>query len=233
MLNRTSVTSQRNELPVWPEQGLTRVPYWLFQDRAGLRRGAAPAVPGPAMELPVPGGRGAERRRLLHHRPSATRPSSSRATADGELYAFENRCAHRGALIALEQRGNAKDFSCVYHAWTYDRQGNLIGVAFKDGIKGKGGMPPRSACRITGRASCGWPSCTGWCSAASPTRCPRSRSIWARRSPAASSASWRGASPSCSAGTRRRCPTTGSSTWRTSRTPITPASCTCSSRPSS
>src|SRR5262249_35720430 len=34
-----------------------------------------------------------------------------------------------------------RDFSCVYHAWTYDRQGNLIGVAFKDGIKGKGGMP--------------------------------------------------------------------------------------------
>ncbi|MGH6714182.1 MAG: aromatic ring-hydroxylating dioxygenase subunit alpha, partial [Bradyrhizobium sp.] len=61
--------------------------------------------------------------------------------SDGELYAFENRCAHRGALIALEQRGNAKDFSCVYHAWTYDRQGNLIGVAFKDGVKGKGGMP--------------------------------------------------------------------------------------------
>jgi anthranilate 1,2-dioxygenase large subunit len=61
--------------------------------------------------------------------------------SDDELYAFANRCAHRGALIALEQRGNAKDFSCVYHAWTYDRQGNLTGVAFKDGVKGKGGMP--------------------------------------------------------------------------------------------
>ena len=26
---------------------------------------------------------------------------------DGEIYAFENRCAHRGALIALEKSGRA------------------------------------------------------------------------------------------------------------------------------
>jgi anthranilate 1,2-dioxygenase large subunit len=60
--------------------------------------------------------------------------------SDGELYAFENRCSHRGALIALETRGNTKAFTCVYHAWSYDRQGNLKEVAFKEGIKGKGGM---------------------------------------------------------------------------------------------
>jgi anthranilate 1,2-dioxygenase large subunit len=61
---------------------------------------------------------------------------------DGEIYAFENRCAHRGALICLDTQGKArKDFSCVYHAWTYDMKGDLIGVAFKDGIRGKGGMP--------------------------------------------------------------------------------------------
>jgi anthranilate 1,2-dioxygenase large subunit len=34
--------------------------------------------------------------------------------ADNEVYAFENRCAHRGALIALEDSGNAEDFTCVY-----------------------------------------------------------------------------------------------------------------------
>ena len=62
--------------------------------------------------------------------------------ADGEIYAFENRCAHRGALIcAGESRQGQKDFSCVYHAWSYDRQGDLTGVAFKNGVKGKGGMP--------------------------------------------------------------------------------------------
>jgi anthranilate 1,2-dioxygenase large subunit/terephthalate 1,2-dioxygenase oxygenase component alpha subunit len=61
--------------------------------------------------------------------------------ADGEIYAFENRCVHRGALICLEDSGKARDFQCVYHAWTYDLQGNLKGVAFKDGVNGKGGMP--------------------------------------------------------------------------------------------
>ena len=62
---------------------------------------------------------------------------------DGEIYAFENRCAHRGALICLDHPGQRQEaeFTCVYHAWTYDRQGNLKEVAFKDGVKGKGGMP--------------------------------------------------------------------------------------------
>jgi len=61
--------------------------------------------------------------------------------ADGEIYAFENRCAHRGALIALEKSGRADNFQCVYHAWSYNLQGDLVGVAFEKGVKGKGGMP--------------------------------------------------------------------------------------------
>ncbi|NUZ07947.1 aromatic ring-hydroxylating dioxygenase subunit alpha [Piscinibacter koreensis] len=61
---------------------------------------------------------------------------------DGEFYAFENRCAHRGALIALEKSGVASEnFQCVYHAWSYNRQGDLTGVAFEKGVKGVGGMP--------------------------------------------------------------------------------------------
>ncbi|RYZ11895.1 MAG: Rieske (2Fe-2S) protein [Comamonadaceae bacterium] len=65
---------------------------------------------------------------------------------DGEIYAFENRCAHRGALICLDDFGNAPEHSCVYHAWRYDLQGNLRGVAFEKGVGGKGGMP-ESFCR--------------------------------------------------------------------------------------
>lgn len=62
--------------------------------------------------------------------------------ADGEIYAFENRCAHRGALICLEKSGkDAKDFQCVYHAWTYSLKGDLKGVAFEGGVNGSGGMP--------------------------------------------------------------------------------------------
>ena len=62
--------------------------------------------------------------------------------ADGEIYAFENRCTHRGALICLEKSGKgAKDFQCVYHAWTYNLKGDLKGVAFEGGVNGGGGMP--------------------------------------------------------------------------------------------
>src|SRR5207253_273574 len=61
--------------------------------------------------------------------------------ADGEIYAFENRCAHRGALIALEKAGRVeRNFQCVYHAWSYSLQGDLTGVAFEKGVKGQGGM---------------------------------------------------------------------------------------------
>src|SRR5579864_7929121 len=60
---------------------------------------------------------------------------------DGSLGAFENRCAHRGALLCLKAAGHGREISCVYHNWTYDLKGNLTGVAFQRGIKGKGGMP--------------------------------------------------------------------------------------------
>src|SRR5204863_4732528 len=59
----------------------------------------------------------------------------------GALHAFENRCAHRGALICMQARGRAERFSCIYHNWTYDHAGNLTNVAFRKGIAGKGGMP--------------------------------------------------------------------------------------------
>ena len=65
---------------------------------------------------------------------------------DDEIYAFENRCAHRGALIALDSGGHARDFTCVYHAWNYDLKGNLKAVAFEDGVNGKGGMA-KTFCR--------------------------------------------------------------------------------------
>jgi len=53
---------------------------------------------------------------------------------DGELVAFENRCAHRGALICLDDSGSVKDFQCVYHSWRYDLRGNLRSIAFSRGV---------------------------------------------------------------------------------------------------
>lgn len=60
----------------------------------------------------------------------------------GEFSVLPNVCAHRGAQICQALRGNAETaFMCPYHQWTYDFEGKLIGVPFRRGVKGKGGMP--------------------------------------------------------------------------------------------
>lgn len=61
--------------------------------------------------------------------------------AEGRLHALQNRCAHRGALVCREPRGNADSLQCVYHQWTYDLAGKLRGVPFRKGVRGNGGMP--------------------------------------------------------------------------------------------
>ncbi len=47
----------------------------------------------------------------------------------GKLRVYFNLCRHRGTRLLTEPRGNrSKTIQCPYHAWTYDLQGNLIGV---------------------------------------------------------------------------------------------------------
>jgi apoptosis-inducing factor 3 len=60
---------------------------------------------------------------------------------NGSINVFENRCAHRASEFCRELRGTTKEFVCPYHQWTYDLKGNLIGIQFRRGIGGKGGMP--------------------------------------------------------------------------------------------
>lgn len=63
--------------------------------------------------------------------------------AAGALHVFENRCAHRGVEFCRQHRGNAKEFVCPYHSWSYDLAGNLQGIPFKRGLKGAGGGMPK------------------------------------------------------------------------------------------
>lgn len=48
--------------------------------------------------------------------------------ADGRVRAFLNMCRHRGNRVCRADKGNAKDFMCSYHGWTYNTEGKLIGV---------------------------------------------------------------------------------------------------------
>src|ERR1041385_6031807 len=60
---------------------------------------------------------------------------------DGAVNAFVNRCAHRGNLLCLTNKGHGKEITCIYHGWSYDLEGRLTGVAFEKGVKRQGGMP--------------------------------------------------------------------------------------------
>jgi phenylpropionate dioxygenase-like ring-hydroxylating dioxygenase large terminal subunit len=52
---------------------------------------------------------------------------------DGEVRAFLNYCRHRGARPA-DGCGNARRFTCPYHAWTYDSAGRLVGMPGAEGF---------------------------------------------------------------------------------------------------
>jgi len=47
---------------------------------------------------------------------------------DGNVKAHLNVCRHRGSHVCLKEKGNTKAFTCAYHAWSYDLDGNLIGA---------------------------------------------------------------------------------------------------------
>jgi p-cumate 2,3-dioxygenase alpha subunit len=42
---------------------------------------------------------------------------------------FLNICPHRGAQITRQRRGNAANFVCMYHGWTFQNTGNVVGIA--------------------------------------------------------------------------------------------------------
>lgn len=44
---------------------------------------------------------------------------------DGALHAMLNVCRHKGAGVCPSQKGNARSFTCPYHAWTYGLDGAL------------------------------------------------------------------------------------------------------------
>lgn len=47
---------------------------------------------------------------------------------DGVIRAFANVCRHRGSLVCLDETGNTRKFTCPYHGWVYNSEGELIGT---------------------------------------------------------------------------------------------------------
>ncbi|HKQ28418.1 MAG TPA: Rieske 2Fe-2S domain-containing protein, partial [Burkholderiales bacterium] len=55
--------------------------------------------------------------------------------SDGSMHAFHNRCMHRGAEVCPWPSGNARNFVCPYHAWTYRTDGTLASVPLEKGYE--------------------------------------------------------------------------------------------------
>jgi choline monooxygenase len=58
-------------------------------------------------------------------------------TRDGEgrVHAMANACRHRGVRV-VDGSGEARRFTCPFHAWTYDIQGHLVGVPVASAFEG-------------------------------------------------------------------------------------------------
>lgn len=52
----------------------------------------------------------------------------------GDIKAFLNVCRHRGARVESQPCGKANTFSCPYHNWTYDLDGDLRGLKQPEGF---------------------------------------------------------------------------------------------------
>jgi salicylate 5-hydroxylase large subunit len=128
----------------WPEEGISRVPYWVYTDPAVYEMEQERIFHGPTWnylgleaEVPNPGD--------FKSTFVGDTPVVLTHARDGGYHAFVNKCAHRGAAVCRTRYGNAKDFTCIYHQWRYDLTGKLMAVPFRNGVmEGDcrvGGMP--------------------------------------------------------------------------------------------
>jgi phenylpropionate dioxygenase-like ring-hydroxylating dioxygenase large terminal subunit len=116
-----------------PLDGMS-LPGWLYHDpeffeaekRAFLR--AAPQVVCHESEIAEPG----EWRSLEYLDESVIVIRGD----DGEVRAFSNVCRHRGSRLVDGTGGCAKVLTCPYHAWSYARDGRLVGVPHRQEYPG-------------------------------------------------------------------------------------------------
>jgi anthranilate 1,2-dioxygenase large subunit len=135
-----SVAMELHDRFQWPADGVVRAPFRLFSDpeiyqleQERIFRGSVWNFLCLEVEIPNPG----------DYRTTTVGETPVVATRDrdGKIHAMVNRCAHKGALVCLKKKDNVASLNCVYHAWNYGLDGRLKGVAFRNGVRGHGGMP--------------------------------------------------------------------------------------------
>ena len=212
---RTRRGARTDSPHAWPGDTLARVPYWVYQDEANYQAELRRIFEGPdwnyvCLESDI--GRAGDYRTTF----VGEMPVIVVRGEDGAIHAFENRCAHRGALIALDDAGHGQALpvrlprvdvrpvratSSASPSRRAPRQGRHARVLLQ-GRARPAQAPDHDAVRPGLRHALATPRRRS--RSTSATRCARRlrpRAAQARRGA-------RAASP-------RRCRTTGSSTWRT------------------
>ena len=128
----------------WPSSDHTLIPCEVYIDRQIFEqeqvlifKGRAWHLSGLLADIPNPGD--------FTSTYIGTTPVVLHRAHDNSINAYVNRCAHRGARVIRELRGNNKFPICPYHNWRYDGTGKLLGVSMEQECRTKAGI------RITSR----------------------------------------------------------------------------------
>lgn len=57
--------------------------------------------------------------------------------SQNRIRAYLNSCTHRGAQLCISDFGNQKSFTCPYHGWTFNPNGDLIGITAGNKVYGE------------------------------------------------------------------------------------------------
>ena len=125
---------------VWPKEGWSRVPFWVYTDPDLYKRELDLFFYGRswnyvALECEIPE-KGSFKRSWIGERQVVVVRGENDA-----VHIWENRCAHRGARLCWKNKGKEESFTCPYHQWNFALDGKLQGVPLKRGVLKKGGMP--------------------------------------------------------------------------------------------
>jgi len=66
---------------------------------------------------------------------------------DGSIRGMLNVCPHKGMQVCRTDAGNAQAFQCIYHGWTFNRDGSFRGAPFKSAMYGDALKPEEQGLR--------------------------------------------------------------------------------------
>lgn len=123
----------------WPHPRSSTVPYWVYTSREIYERERERIFArswnfvGLVAELDRPGS--------FFRSFCGDVPVIVTMDVEGEISCLVNRCGHRGVELCQEMKGTGRKLTCPYHQWTFTLHGELVGVPFRRGSQGKGGLP--------------------------------------------------------------------------------------------